>query len=130
MALRVGIDLVAVATVEASIAEHGASYLERIYTTEELHTCRRSDGMPDASRLAARFAAKEATLKALRAADESVPWNSVGIANDAYGAPRLELTGIAAELAEQRGNPEFEVSLTHEGPFAAAIVVANLPENA
>jgi holo-[acyl-carrier protein] synthase len=126
MSLKVGIDLVAVETVEASIRSHADSYLERIYTPQELLDCRTGDGQADATRLAARFAAKEALLKALRAADESVPWNAIGVVGDAHGAPRLELTGAAAALAQERGIEDLDVSLTHEGPFAAAIVMVRL----
>ncbi len=62
MPLRVGIDTVEVAAVEAAIAAHGDRYLERVYTPREVADCN-----GDAERLAARFAAKEATFKALRA---------------------------------------------------------------
>jgi phosphopantetheinyl transferase (holo-ACP synthase) len=47
---------------------------------------------------------------------------------DGAGRPSLELTGPAAALARRRGVSELSVSLTHEGPFAAAVVVASLRE--
>jgi holo-[acyl-carrier protein] synthase len=124
MELTVGIDLVAVSDVEASIDAHAARYLQRIYTAQELSDCQRADGAPDATRLAARFAAKEATLKALQVGDEPVPWHSIAVTRGRHGAPALELSGAAAALAQRRGVQTLALSLTHEGQFAAAIVVA------
>jgi holo-[acyl-carrier protein] synthase len=112
--LRVGIDLMSVDAVEQSIRVHAGRYLRRVYTSRELRDCATSAGAPDAQRLAARFAAKEAALKVLRTGDEALPWQSI------------ELTGAAGELARQRGVEALDVSLTHEGPFAAAVVVARM----
>lgn len=126
MALEVGIDLVSVDAVEESIRVHADRYLRRVYTRRELEDCRLPGGAPDASRLAARFAAKEATLKVLRRADEGLPWHSIGVCSDRFGSPSIELTGAAGALARQRGVESLGVSLTHEGPFAAAIVVAQV----
>jgi holo-[acyl-carrier protein] synthase len=114
--LRVGIDLVEVDAVRESIRTHEDRYLRRIYTDRELAD---SQGRPDS--LAARFAAKEAVLKVLRRADEPVPWRAIEVVREPGGAPSLHLAGRAAELA---GDLELAVSLTHEGPFAAAVVVA------
>ena len=122
--LSVGIDLVDVADVTESVAVHAERYLERVYTPRELHECRAPDGTVDARRLAARFAAKEATFKALGAGDDAIPWQSIGVRSGRFGNPSLELTGAAAALAAARGIDELVVSLTHEGFFAAAIVVA------
>ena len=74
MPLRVGIDTVEVAAIEAALAAHGERYLRRVYTSREVADC---NGDPE--RLAARFAAKEATFKALRAAkgaSPGPPWRS------------------------------------------------------
>jgi holo-[acyl-carrier protein] synthase len=124
--LRVGIDLMSVDAVEESIRVHAGRYLRRVYTSRELRDCATSGGAPDARRLAARFAAKEAALKVLRAGDEAVPWQTVGVLTDRFGRPSIELTGAAAELARRRGVEALDVSLTHEGPFAAAVVVARV----
>jgi holo-[acyl-carrier protein] synthase len=124
--LRVGIDLMSVDAVEESIRVHAGRYLRRVYTSRELRDCATSGGAPDARRLAARFAAKEAALKVLRAGDEAVPWQTVGVLADRFGRPSIELTGAAAELARRRGVEALDVSLTHEGPFAAAVVVARV----
>lgn len=126
LALKVGIDLVSVAAVEDSVRVHAERYLRRVYTSRELCDCVTSSGAPDARRLAARFAAKEATLKVLRDGDEAVPWHEIGVRSDRFGRPSVELAGGAAALARRRGIDSIEVSLTHEGPFAAAVVVAQM----
>lgn len=124
MSVRVGIDLVAVDTVEDSLARHASRYLDRVYTPQEQRDCRRSDGTVDAAALAAYFAAKEATLKVLRPNDDAVAWRSIEIQRGRGGGPTLSLSGTAADLACTQGIEEFEVSITREGPFAAAVVLA------
>lgn len=122
MALRVGIDLVDVESVEASLRSHEARYLRRVYTGDEVDDCR-IGGRVDARRLAARFAAKEATLKVLEPADEAVPWQTIEVRRRPTGVA-LELSGAAAALARDASLGELVVSLTHEGGCAAAVVIA------
>ena len=117
--MQIGIDMVATATVEESIAHHGERYLNRVYTPAELRDCA---GHP--MRLAARFAAKEAVLKVLRG-DEPIPWTAIGVRREPSGRPTLELTGPAAELATRRGVTGLELSITHAGGHAAAVVLAH-----
>lgn len=120
---RVGIDLVAVESVSAALAAHAERYLARIYTSREVDDCRTPAGI-DPQRLAARFAAKEATIKALDVGDEPIPWRSIGVLRSPSGAPSLELTGAAAARAARAGLDRFSVSLTHEAGLAAAVVIA------
>lgn len=119
MSLRVGIDTVEVASVEAALAAHGERYLRRVYTEREVADC-----AGDSERLAARFAAKEATFKALRASAGGVPWTAVEVRRDPAGHPELKLHGAAAALAE--GFEALAVSLTHEAGLASAVVVAQV----
>lgn len=123
MPVRVGIDLVAVESVEESVRAHAERYLGRIYTERELHDCRTADGV-DPERLAARFAAKEAALKALRPPDGGIPWRAIEVRRHPAGWVELELSGAAAALALDAGLEDFAVSLSHEGGFASAVVVA------
>jgi holo-[acyl-carrier protein] synthase len=124
MAMRVGIDLVSIDSVHGSIREHGERYLERVYTERELRDCRTELG-PVAERLAARFAAKEATIKVLRpSADAAVPWRSIEVVRHSSGWVALELSGEAAALADAAGLHGFALSLTHEAGHAAAVVIA------
>jgi holo-[acyl-carrier protein] synthase len=119
MATRVGIDLVCIDEIQHALEVHGCHYLDRVFTNQEQRECGRN-----ARRLAARFAAKEATMKALDCGNEAIPWRSIGVHRSASGRLLLELTGAAAELARRLGIEELSVSLTHEGSSAAAIVLA------
>jgi holo-[acyl-carrier protein] synthase len=119
MSVSVGIDLVNVEQVKESMARHGNRYLQRIYTEQEL-----ADSAGDPARLAARFAAKEATMKALGRGDEGIGWRSIAVHRAANGQPTIELSGAAAELARARGVTVLALSLTHEPQLAAATVLA------
>lgn len=124
MALRVGIDLCSVASVAESLeGPHRARYLERIYTAREIEGCRGEGGQIEPQRLAARFAAKEAAIKALPGAGEGVPLTAIEVVAEASGQVRLALSGRAAELAEEAGAAEIALSITHEDGLAAATVV-------
>ncbi len=125
MVARVGIDLVSVESVRDSLREHPTRYLNRLYTEREVTDCRIA-GEVDAERLAARFAAKEATLKVLRPTTQAVPWLTIELRRDPGGWPWLALHGAAAELATDSGIVDLAVSLTHEGAYASAVVIAEI----
>jgi holo-[acyl-carrier protein] synthase len=124
MSLRVGIDLVSVESVRQSLSEHGEHYLSRVYSEREVRDCTTASG-PDPERLAARFAAKEATLKVLRPGDVGIPWFTIEVVRRPEGAVALELAGAAAALASDAGITELALSITHEAGFASAVVVAS-----
>lgn len=129
MALRIGLDLLHADRVAESIATHSERYLDRVFTAEELRDCAAADG-PDPDRLAARFAAKEATIKVLRpGADEPVAWRDIAVLRGPAGAPALRLTGSAAALAAAAGIDDVAVSLTHEGGLAGAVVIAHADQD-
>jgi holo-[acyl-carrier protein] synthase len=121
--VQVGIDLVRTDEVRASLAAHGERYLKRIYTDVEQREAGRNP-----RRLAARFAAKEATFKAMKAGRDALPWSSIGVCEVPGGRLSVQLTGEAAELADRRGVRHLQVSFAYRGPVAAAIVVAELEE--
>ncbi len=123
--LRVGVDVVPVEEVARSVAQFGDRYVGRIYTDHEVACCRSSaaGGELVAESLAARFAAKEAVVKVLRPTGARPPWRSIEVHRLPEGACEIRLSGRAAELAEQAGISELAVSLTHERPLAAAVVV-------
>ncbi|HMJ33054.1 MAG TPA: holo-ACP synthase [Baekduia sp.] len=123
MPFRVGIDLVAAVTVADALAAHGEHYLTRVYREGEIADCGGA-AAPDPLRLAARFAAKEAALKVLRAGDAAVPFSAIEVVRGPDGAPELTLHGPAAELAAATGLTGFAVSLTHERDYASAVVIA------
>ena len=111
-------------SVRESIRTHAAHYLKRVYTENELRDCQMASGV-DSERLAARFAAKEATLKVLRPDDVGIPWHTIEVRRHPAGWVDLELSGPAAALAEQAGVTELALSIAHEGGFATAVVIAN-----
>jgi holo-[acyl-carrier protein] synthase len=125
VARRVGIDLVSVNAVRESIREHGDRYLKRFYTEGELRDCDTGQGIV-AERLAARFAAKEATLKVLRPGDEAIPWRTIGVVRHGPGWVTVELSGRAAALAAEHGLTDFELSISHEDGYASAVVIAEV----
>jgi holo-[acyl-carrier protein] synthase len=122
--IRTGIDTVAVASVRDALAAHGERYLDRVYTAAERAECTRDDGTVDPERLAARFAAKEAVVKALRAVGGGFAWTDVEVTSGGRGFPAVALTGPVLSLAVEQGFRECDVSLTHENGLATAVVVA------
>ncbi len=122
--LRVGIDLVQVSRVAESLERFGDRFLRRVFTEREVAYAS-ADPAQTAERLAARFAAKEATLKALDLADR-MTWRDVEVRRAPSGACAVELSGGAARAAAQSGAFELALSLSHEGDYAAAVVVARL----
>ena len=128
MNLRFGLDLLAVASVEQSLAEQGARYLTRIYTPGEIADSTRPSGV-DARRLAERFAAKEATLKVLPASDEGLDFRAIELRMDAESERMwIDVHGRAAELAAVAGIRRLAVSVTSDRRLAAAVVVAEVDD--
>jgi len=124
MSLRVGTDLVSVAEVRESVETHADRYLRHVYTEREISDCSTADGVRS-ERLAARFAAKEATIKVLRPREQAGLWRSIEVRRDAAGWVELALSGPAAALASDAGVTELALSISHEAGFATAVVVAD-----
>lgn len=121
--LRVGVDLTLVDDVAASIARFGDRYVRRLFTQHEIDCC--AGGLATmAPGMAARFAAKEATIKVLRPSGARPAWTTIEVRRQPDGWCRLHLTGAAADLAESEGLEHLAVSLSHEGNLATAVVVA------
>lgn len=120
--IGVGIDLVDVERIERMLADHGDAFLERVYTQGERAYCGLARNRTE--RLAARYAAKEALLKALGTGmRDGMAWTEIEVAHDPLGAPTMTLTGAVAAAAAARGVVRVAVSLTHAGGFAMAQVV-------
>ena len=120
--LRVGVDLVRVADVTASIARFGARYTERLFTAGERAYC--DADVPQAvERYAARFAAKEATVKVFRVmAHDAIDPRSIEVRQLPEGACEIVLHDGAIALARRSGITEL--SMSHEQDYATATVVA------
>src|SRR5450755_4599160 len=119
----VGVDLTRITEVADSIERFGDRYLQRLFTEHELASCH---GHPDtvAEGLAARFAAKEATIKVLKPEAARPEWRSMEVHRTPSGACEMRLTDSAARRAGELGITDLAVSLSHEGGMAAAVVVA------
>lgn len=126
--VRVGTDLMKVANVADAIQQFGARYLERIYTAAEIEYCQRSK--PEMHRrLAARFAAKEATLKVLRPDQHWLDWRSIEVIKTPGGWCEIRLHGPAEALAKRAGVAAISVSISHEESYALAMVSATVSQD-
>jgi holo-[acyl-carrier protein] synthase len=123
--VRVGIDLVRVSRVEESLARFGDRFMKRVFTEGEIAYATAAPSLA-AERFAARMAAKEATVKALRMGHQGVGWRQIEVCRDPSGAPELRLHGRAEEIATAAGADELSVSLSHEGDYATAVVVTRV----
>lgn len=114
----VGIDVIEIDRVEDVIRRHGDRFLERIYTPAEIAHCRGR-----VSELAARFAAKEAVMKALGTGIRGVGWKDIEVLPNRRGKPLVFLYGRGAARARTIDLRGLEVSLTHSKEYAIASVV-------
>lgn len=117
--IEVGIDVIEIDRIEAVLNRHGDRFLNRVFTEKERE---RYGKRP--SELAARFAAKEATMKALGTGIRGVRWRDIETLPNRRGKPILTLHNTAKARAELLGFRHFAISLTHSKTEATAIVVA------
>jgi holo-[acyl-carrier protein] synthase len=120
MILGLGIDLTPVERMRQAMDNHPERLEARLFTDGERRYCHERAKAEE--HFAARFAAKEAVLKAL-AVPSGLSWHELEVVSGAGGAPRLELTGQAAKVAKARGIERVHLSLTHAGGNAMAVVV-------
>ena len=122
MIVGMGVDMAEVARVREAMERHGERFLRRVFTPGEISYCRR---FKDASeRFAARFAVKEAAMKALGTGwRRGVSWQDFEVSNLPSGKPCLRLSGKALEICHSLGGSCVLVSLTHTGAYALAQVI-------
>lgn len=121
-ALLLGIDITEVSRVEQMLANHGQRFLARVFTAQELLDA--GEGKGKCMHLAARFAAKEAAMKALGTGLASgITWHDVETIRTPTGAPQLLLHSRAAEIARSLGAHAWTLSLTHTKSVAVAVVI-------
>jgi holo-[acyl-carrier protein] synthase len=122
MIVGTGIDIAEVDRVQRAIERHGARFLERVFTPAEIAYAERKANRFE--RYAARFAAKEAGMKAIGTGwKRGVRWQDFEVANLPSGRPTLRLHGVAAEVAKRLGVTGVSLSLTHTETQAMAFVV-------
>jgi len=116
------VDIAEVARVREAIERHGERFLQRVFTPLEIEYCQRHKNSFE--RFAARFAAKEAAMKALGTGWRGgVTWHDFEVSNGASGKPDLNLTGKALEIYRSLGAARIVVSLTHADTYALAQVI-------
>jgi holo-[acyl-carrier protein] synthase len=117
-----GVDLAEVPRIRDAIARYGLRFIERIYTTEEIAYVERKANRYE--RYAARFAAKEAGMKAIGTGwRRGVRWHDFEVANLPSGKPTLRLHGVAAAMAGKLGVRRISLSLTHTAQLGMAQVI-------
>lgn len=118
-----GIDIVSVARIARLVADHHDNFLDRCFTPAERAYQQSSRRYHE--HLAARFAAKEAVMKALGTGfSDGISWPEIEVISTSTGAPRLTLHGRAAQIAIERGIHHWHISLSHTDDTAIASVIA------
>jgi holo-[acyl-carrier protein] synthase len=122
MLVGVGIDLIEVSRIRHSIEVFGKRFLHRVFTTVEIQYAESKANRWE--RYAARFAAKEAGMKALGTGwAGGVSWRDLEVINEASGRPELQLSGAAGHLAAEKSVRRIWLSLSHTRLHAIAQVV-------
>lgn len=117
--VAVGIDIIEVDRVHKVYERHGERFLKRVFTELEVQQCRGK-----ATRLAGRFAAKEAISKALGTGIHGIAWHEMEVVQLRSGRPTVRLHGNAKSRAELLGLSAFDVSIADLVQFSIAIAVA------
>lgn len=122
MIVGIGTDIVAIRRFQRFVDENNTAILYRLFTKKELEYC--STKKSAAASYAARFAAKEAFMKALGTGlRDGLSWQDMEVINDSHGKPELNLSGRAQQLFEDRCISKSFLSLSHDGDNALAMVV-------
>jgi holo-[acyl-carrier protein] synthase len=122
MIVGTGIDIAEVARIQGTIQRHGERFLKRVFTEGEIQYCESKANRIE--RYAARFAAKEAGMKAIGTGwNHGVRWRDLEVSRKPGGRPTLLLHGKAAEFASKLGATNIALSLTHTAEQAMAFVI-------
>ena len=122
MIIGTGIDLCEVGRIQEAIERHGQRMLDRVFTEREVAYAERKANRYE--RYAARFAAKEAGMKALGTGwSGGLGWRDLEVTNLLSGRPTLAFHGVAAQIAQRMGVKNISLSLTHTSEQAIALVI-------
>ena len=119
---HIGTDIIEISRIEKAIRRWGDRFLRRIYTNREIKLYQKHP-----SSLAARFAAKEAVIKALDASNRGISLRDIEVISSPNGKPVVQLHGPAKQLAAKLGITGFTVSLSHSRDNAIAMAIAETP---
>ena len=117
--LTTGVDIIEIPRIKQTLDRYGERFLKRVFTHDEIAYCRGR-----APNLAGRFAAKEATMKALGTGVRGVSWKDIEVIRAESGAPSVKLHGRAKARAERLQIVEISLSISHSREVAVAFVVA------
>jgi holo-[acyl-carrier protein] synthase len=121
--LAAGVDAIEIERVQQVLDRYPQRFLSRVFTDYEVAYCHGR-----VRELAARFAAKEAMMKALGTGVRGIGWREIEVLPDRRGKPLMYLHGRAADRASALGMSQPEVSMTHSDTLALAFVVATCTE--
>jgi holo-[acyl-carrier protein] synthase len=116
-----GLDIVQISRIDDSLRDFGEAFEKRLFTLEERAYAHAGTGVA-AQRLAARFAAKEAVIKALRFSEAGIDWREIEVQRLPGGECAIRLHGRALELAREQGVRQILLCLSHDGEYAGAVV--------
>ena len=129
MIVGLGIDIEEVSRVRGAIERYGENFLNRVFTPHEIAYCSKKRNPYE--RFAARFAAKEAGMKALGTGwRRGISWRDFEVSHAPGGKPVLKLSGVALEIYGQLGGTNIALSLTHTASQAMAEVIIEGQEGA
>lgn len=114
----IGTDIIEIARIEEAITRWRERFLHRVYTEAELKLYHKN--LPS---LAARFAGKEAAIKALGPQDKRIGWREIEILTEPNGKPAVHLHGEAQNQANRLGLDRLDISLSHSRKYAIAFVI-------
>jgi holo-[acyl-carrier protein] synthase len=117
---HIGVDIVEIARIKKVCARWGEIFLTRVFTSSELELYRTKYAS-----LAARFAAKEAVVKALNACGSGISWQDIEVLTGSGGEPSLNLRGKAQKIAAGLAIDDLKISLSHSNDYAVAFVVGS-----
>ncbi len=120
--IGIGTDIIRVERIAKLLEKYGPRFLDKVFTAAEQQWCQKHDR--PAERLAVRFAAKEATMKALGTGwSRGILFRDIEVEADNRRRPRIHLHGYAAQFAQEHNVSAIHLSLTHEEEYAVAVVV-------
>ncbi len=122
MIIGIGFDMIEVSRIKSAVSRWGDKLEKRLFTEKELLYC--NSKQDRFQRLACRFAAKEALLKALGTGwQRGIEWKEIEVTNDEMGKPLITLSGKTGQISRQLGVSNIFVSITSTETFGAAQVI-------
>lgn len=123
MIIATGVDIVETARIRELMCNDRTSFLQRWFSDAEISYCEKMADPPQ--HYAARFAAKEATVKVLGIRwDRPICWSDISVSRTDSGGPTIEISGFAFQAMKQKGITAVHISLSHTREYAVASVIA------